>query len=79
MVLASHADQALSIIDEPTKDEQEILSKFKYRENIAVIHTDESIMPNNKDIWSSWNSSVDKNNVEKKPSKRRASLHLQDS
>ena len=64
MVLASHADQALSIIDEPTKEEQEILSKFKYRENIAVIHTDESIMPNNKDIWSSWNSSVDKNNVE---------------
>ena len=65
VVLASHADQALSIIDEPTKEEQEILSKFKYRENIAVIHTDESIMPNNKDIWSSWNSSVDKNNVEK--------------
>ena len=65
VVLASHADQALSIIDEPTKEEQEILSTFKYRENIAVIHTDESIMPNNKDIWSSWNSSVDKNNVEK--------------
>ena len=64
VVLASHADQALSIIDEPTKEELEILSKFKYRENIAVIHTDESIMPNNKDIWSSWNSSVDKNNVE---------------
>ncbi len=65
VVLASHADQALSIIDEPTKEEQEILSTFKYRENIAVIHTDESIMPNNKDIWSSWNSSVDKNNIEK--------------
>ena len=65
VVLASHADQALSIIDEPTKDEEEILSMFKYKENIAVIHTDESIMPNNKDIWSSWNSSVDKNNVEK--------------
>ena len=65
VVLASHADQALSIIDEPTKDEEEILSTFKYKENIAVIHTDESIMPNNKDIWSSWNSSVDKNNVEK--------------
>ena len=64
VVLASHADQALSIIDEPTKEEQKILSKFKYRENIAVIHTDESIMPNNKDIWSSWNSSVDKINVE---------------
>ena len=64
VVLASHADQALSIIDEPTKEELEILSKFKYRENIAVIHTDESIMPNNKDIWSSWNSSVDKNNIE---------------
>ncbi len=65
VVLASHADQALSIIDEPTNEEQEILSSFKYRENIAVIHTDESIMPNNKDIWSSWNSIVDKNNIEK--------------
>ena len=65
VVLANHADQALSIIDEPTKEEQEILSTFKYKENIVVIHTDESIMPSNKNIWSSWNSSVEKNNVEK--------------
>ena len=58
-------DQALSLIDEPLKDEKEILSNFNYRENLAVIHTDEEVMPNNKDVWSSWNSCLDNKNIKK--------------
>ena len=65
VVLATHADQALSLIDEPLKDEKEILSNFNYRENLAVIHTDEEVMPKNKYVWSSWNSCLDKKNTEK--------------
>ena len=38
---------------------------FKYKENLAVIHTDEKIMPRNKTTWSSWNSYVDPNNLNK--------------
>ena len=64
VVLACHADQSLSLLDDPSNDEKKLLSNFSYKENIAVIHTDQNIMPNNKNVWSSWNSSIDKNNLE---------------
>ena len=64
VVLACHADQSLSLLDDPSDEEKQILSNFSYKENIAVIHTDQNIMPNNKNVWSSWNSSIDKNNLE---------------
>ena len=38
LVLATHADQALSLIDKPTEDEQNLLSTFKYSKNLAVLH-----------------------------------------
>ena len=59
IVLATHADEALSLIDNPTVEENEILSNFSYKENIAVIHTDKRAMPKNKKNWCSWNSSID--------------------
>ena len=64
VVLACHADQSLSLLVNPSNDEKQLLSNFSYKENIAVIHTDQNIMPNNKNVWSSWNSSIDKNNLE---------------
>ena len=58
VVIATHADEALSLIENPLEEEENILSNFKYKENIAVVHTDENIMPKNKKVWSSWNSHV---------------------
>ena len=60
VVIATHADEAISLIDKPTQEETEILSNFSYKENIAFIHTDKRVMPKNKKAWCSWNSSVDK-------------------
>ena len=65
VILATHADEALSMIEDPSEDEKKILSNFSYKENIAYIHTDEKIMPKNKKAWSSWNSSIKKNEIEK--------------
>ena len=65
VVIATHADEALKIIDNPSIDEELILKNFKYRQNTAVIHFDESIMPKNKNAWCSWNSSMSKENLEK--------------
>jgi uncharacterized protein len=56
VVLASHADQSLNMLDEATKEEKEILGKFSYVSNIAFLHTDENLMPLRKNAWSSWNS-----------------------
>ena len=65
VVMATHADETLSIIDRPTEDEKNILSNFKYKKNIAVIHTDSSVMPLNNKAWSSWNSSINKDDSSK--------------
>ena len=59
VIFATHADQTLNLIKNPTRDERNILSNFKYKKNIAYLHKDESLMPNNKKAWSSWNSILD--------------------
>ena len=61
VILASHADQSLKILEEPTEEEQRILSKFKYVSNTAILHTDKRLMPKRKLAWSSWNSISNKN------------------
>ena len=65
VVLANHADEALSIIENPSKDEKKILSNFNYKENFAYIHTDETVMPKNRKAWCSWNSLMSKDDIEK--------------
>ena len=65
VIIASHADEALKMIKDPTIDEKKILKNFKYRENTAVIHFDETIMPKNKKAWCSWNSSMNKDDIKK--------------
>ena len=62
VVLASHADESLKIISDITNKEREILSNFKYKPNKAVIHSDENLMPLNKNAWCSWNSSLNPDN-----------------
>ncbi|MDC0642401.1 FAD-dependent oxidoreductase [Candidatus Pelagibacter sp.] len=64
VVLASHADENLKIISDITNKEREILSNFKYKPNKAVIHSDENLMPVNKNAWCSWNSSLNPDNKE---------------
>ena len=56
VILAAHADQSLDLIKNPTDVEKNILGKFLYVSNNAVLHSDENLMPKNKKAWSSWNS-----------------------
>ena len=50
--------------EEVSEDEKRILSKFKYVSNVAILHTDEQLMPKRKLAWSSWNSILNKENSE---------------
>ncbi|MBE9462957.1 NAD(P)/FAD-dependent oxidoreductase [Dyadobacter subterraneus] len=68
VIIASHADQALLMLENPTDLEQNVLSKFKYQYNKAVLHTDENTMPQTKLAWSSWNYRIQKKNNELIPS-----------
>tara|TARA_A100000164_G_scaffold63477_1_gene52176 strand:+ start:1117 stop:2364 length:1248 start_codon:yes stop_codon:yes gene_type:complete len=64
VVFATHADQTISILENPTNDEKKLLTKFNYKKNTAIIHTDEKAMPLNKKAWSSWNSSINSGNLQ---------------
>ncbi len=55
VVLATHSDQALALLSDPTNEEQEILSAIPYEENSVILHYDESLLPASKRTWSSWN------------------------
>lgn len=56
VILATHADQALSILGpSATKEERSILSCFKTSKNEVVLHSDIKHMPQRRSAWSSWN------------------------
>ena len=55
IILASHPDQNINILSDITDFEYKYLSKIKYQKNTAWLHYDDSLMPKNKKVWSSWN------------------------
>jgi predicted NAD/FAD-binding protein len=55
VMIATHADQALRMLSDPSPSEQELLGAFRYSQNEAVLHTDASLMPKLRNVWSSWN------------------------
>jgi len=65
VIIATHSDQALQMLDKPNAKEKEILGALQYQQNEVLLHTDESILPRKKQTWSSWNYSL--NEDSKKP------------
>lgn len=55
IVLACHSDQALQLLADPSPCERDVLRKFPYSRNSAVLHTDDTVLPQCRRTWSSWN------------------------
>jgi len=55
VIVATHSDQALRLLADPTEDEREILGAIPYQENQVVLHTDSAILPRRRKVWASWN------------------------
>ncbi len=55
VVIATHSDQALAMLADPSDSEKEILGAIPYQDNHAVLHSDESVLPRKKAAWASWN------------------------
>jgi uncharacterized protein len=64
VVMAAHGDQSHKLLEDATPLENELLSKFQYQSNTAVVHTDSSFMPKNNRCWAAWNYRIDTNPVE---------------
>jgi predicted NAD/FAD-binding protein len=55
VVIATHSDQALRLLSDPSDAEREILGAIGYQENEVVLHTDERLLPRERRAWASWN------------------------
>jgi predicted NAD/FAD-binding protein len=55
VVIATHADQALGLLVNPTDDEVTTLKQFGYSSNVTVLHTDHSVLPQSSGARASWN------------------------
>lgn len=54
VIFACHANQALTMLANPTPQQREILAKLRTQPNQVVLHGDESFMPKNRKCWASW-------------------------
>jgi len=59
VVMATHSDQALALLADPSERERELLGAIPYQSNEAVLHTDRSLLPCRSRAWASWNYHLD--------------------
>jgi predicted NAD/FAD-binding protein len=55
VICATHADQALALLDQPREAEREMLAGMPYNASRCVLHTDESFLPKRRLAWGAWN------------------------
>jgi predicted NAD/FAD-binding protein len=55
VVLATHSDQALRLLADPSRAEVEVLGAIRYQPNRATLHTDARLLPRTQRAWASWN------------------------
>ncbi|HWS04435.1 MAG TPA: FAD-dependent oxidoreductase [Burkholderiaceae bacterium] len=55
VILATHSDQSLTMLQTPTRNECETLGAIRYQKNRAVLHTDPSVLPETRKAWAAWN------------------------
>lgn len=60
VVLAAHADESLRMLEDPSAAESQLLGAWRYQKNVAILHTDISVMPSNRRAWASWNHTREK-------------------
>lgn len=67
VVVATHADQALRLLRDPTNQEERLLSPWQYQLNRTVLHTDTTVLPKERRAWSAWNFTREAGTDEERP------------
>lgn len=55
VIMATHSDQALSLLADASDEERRVLGSIRYQRNRTTLHTDTSVLPANRRAWASWN------------------------
>lgn len=67
VVVATHGDQALALLADPSEEEERLLGTWRYSKNETLLHTDAAVMPTLKRAWASWNYNKEKESDEHTP------------
>jgi uncharacterized protein len=59
VVVATHADEALGLLADPSPQEKELLGAWEYSSNDTYLHTDTRLLPRRRAAWASWNYLLD--------------------
>ena len=59
VIFATHSDQTLAMLSDATAIERSALGSVRYQPNKVILHSDTSIMPKRRSVWSSWVYSED--------------------
>ncbi len=54
-MIATHSDQALAMLRDPSERERELLGAIPYQRNEAVLHTDSTLLPRRRGARAAWN------------------------
>ncbi|SES29792.1 hypothetical protein SAMN04490244_109165 [Tranquillimonas rosea] len=66
VVFATHSDDALRLLADPTRTERDALGDVRYQPNRAILHADAAMMPRRRAAWSSWNYAEAADKVEER-------------
>lgn len=58
VVIATHSDQALRMLQKPSETEIDVLRPMRYQQNAILLHSDTSVLPTRRQAWASWNVRV---------------------
>ncbi len=67
LVIATHADQALRLLGDPSAEEQRLLGPWEYQRNRTLLHCDNSLLPPQRSAWAAWNFTRDAGDAEAQP------------
>ncbi len=68
LILGCHSDQALGILgDGATPEERSVLGAIPYQRNRALLHTDATLLPANRRVWSAWNYAAGRDSPDGRP------------
>ncbi len=54
IIFATHSDDTLAMLSDPTPSERATLGAIRYQPNDIILHSDTTIMPKRRQVWSSW-------------------------
>jgi len=75
VIVATHSDQALAILEDPSAAERGALASIRYHRNRAVLHTDASMLPARRAAWAAWNYESSQVNVDGSGAGNQVCLH----